>query len=165
MKLRFSYFTQCKNIRKCCGFSFVLVLKFDLKNLSPEMNTLANIKNSYRENYNQMNILHTYVLLRNSLVFVHCCLTRDSNSAGVTGRPDANSLSPSTNLISENLKKVIKQLLVTINGITWIIIAIFASDNIICTGGKIHDYWIYDKPWVSLHVVAGLSIYSTGKKN
>ena len=49
--------------------------------------------------------ISTYVLFRNSLVLAHCCLTRDSNSSGVTGRPEPNSLSPSTNLTSENLKK------------------------------------------------------------
>ena len=94
-----------------------------------------------------MHVLQTYVFLRNSRVFAHCCLTRDSNSAGVTGRPDANSLSPSTNLTSENLKKVIKKLLVVSNGITCIIVAIFASDTIICIlGGKLLNYWNYDKP-------------------
>ena len=79
-----------------------------------KLDIIENIKNSYREKYNQMNVLQTYDFFRNSLVFAHCCLTRDSNSAGVTGRPDAKSLLPSTNLTSENLKKVIKQLTVAI---------------------------------------------------
>lgn len=56
--------------------------------------------------------MYTYVLLRNSLVVAHCCLTRDSNSAGVTGRPEANSFSPSTNLTSQNLKKHNRELMI-----------------------------------------------------
>ena len=56
--------------------------------------------------------MYTYVLLRNSLVVAHCCLTRDSNSAGVTGRPEANSFSPSTNLTSQNLEKHNRELMI-----------------------------------------------------
>ena len=51
----------------------------------------------------------TYVLLRNSLVFAHCCLTSNSNSAGVTGSPDASSWSPSTKRTSEKLKEKSKR--------------------------------------------------------
>ena len=56
--------------------------------------------------------MYTYVLLRNSLVVAHCCLTRDSNSVGVTGRPEASSFSPSTNLTSQNLKKHNRELMI-----------------------------------------------------
>ena len=56
--------------------------------------------------------MYTYVLLRNSLVVAHCCLTRDSNSVGVTGRPEASSFSPSTNLTSQNLKKHSRELMI-----------------------------------------------------
>lgn len=56
--------------------------------------------------------MYTYVLLRNSLVVAHCCLTRDSNSVGVTGRPEASSFSPSTNLTSQNLKKHDRELMI-----------------------------------------------------
>ena len=60
----------------------------------------------------ESSFMYTYVLLRNSLVVAHCCLTRDSNSAGVTGRPEANSFSPSTNLTSQNLKKHNRELMI-----------------------------------------------------
>ena len=49
-------------------------------------------------------LLQAYVFFRNSLVRAHCCLTRLSNSGGVTGRPEASSSSPSTNRTLANLK-------------------------------------------------------------